>query len=262
MKFFTARLIGVALLLVLPIVLIGCGNTAKKAATLPPAPPVNPATAALITGTVTFDGNPPHFRPIDMTAAPACVKANASPVFPPVVVTGAHDALANAVVYVKTGLGHYAYPAPQTPVTLNQKDCMYVPRVVALMVGQPFEVHNSDFWLHDVHPMLRNNRPFSISELPQRAVKTSFQEPEFAVTVGCMIHPWMRAYLFVFDQPYFAVTSKDGTFSLKDLPPGTYTVEAWHEGDQPLDQTVVLGAKESKPISFTFHGAASSGQRG
>jgi hypothetical protein len=261
MNFPSARFTGLALLLALPA-LIGCGSSPKKAQSLPVAPPVDPATAASVTGTVKFQGTPPVLRPIDMSAAPACVKANPSPVVPPVVITGADGTLANVVVYVKSGLGHYRYPAPQTPVTLNQKGCMYVPRVVALMVGQSFEVHNSDLWLHDVHPMLRNNRPFSISELPGRSVKASFQEPEFAVSVGCMIHPWMRAYLFVFDQPYFAVTSKDGAFSLKNLPPGTYTIEAWHEGDQPLDQTVVLGPKESKSISFTFVAPGSTGQRG
>lgn len=230
--------------------LAGCGSGSRK--TTPLAPPVDPATAASVTGTVRFQGTPPVLRPIDMNAAPACVKANSTPVVPPVVLAGPDGALANVVVYVKSGLGHYRYPAPQTPVVLDQKDCMYVPRAVALMVGQPFEVNNSDLWLHDIHPMLRNNPPFSISELPGRPVKTTFQAPEFAVSVGCMIHPWMRAYLFVFDQPYFMVTSTDGKFTLPNLPPGTYTIEAWHEGNQPLDQTVVLGAKESKAISFTF----------
>lgn len=248
-----------ALFTVTAFLLIGCGSSSHKAQ-LPPAPPVDPQTAASVSGTVKFEGTPPVLRPIDMSAAPACVRANPSPVTPPVVITGADGALANVVVYVKSGLGHYRYPAPQTPVVLDQKRCMYVPRVVALMVGQTFEVQNSDLWLHDIHPMLRNNAPWSISELPQGPpVKKTFQQPEFAVVVGCMIHPWMTAYLFVFDQPYFAVTSADGTFSLKNLPPGTYTIEAWHEGDQPIDQTVVLGPKESKSISFTFHAPAARG---
>jgi hypothetical protein len=242
----------------LVFVLIGCGKTANKVSALPPAPPVDPATAASVTGAVKFEGTPPIFKPIDMSASPACAQANLSPVTPPVVVTGANDALANVVVFVKSGLGRYSYPAPQTPVTLDQKGCMYVPHVVALMVGQPFEVANSDLTLHDIHPMLRNNRPWSLSELPGRApVRSTFQNAEFAANVGCMIHPWMRAYLFVFDQPYFAVTSKEGTFSLQNLPPGTYTIEAWHEPNQTLDQTVMLGPKDSKTISFTFSSVGS-----
>jgi hypothetical protein len=240
--------------------LIGCGNGARKAPLAPLAPPVDTTTAASVTGTVRFDGAPPRLSPIDMSASPACMHANAKPVVPQPVVMGADGALANAVVYVKSGLGNYRYPAPQTPVTLDQKGCMYAPHVVALMVGQPFEVANSDLTMHDVHPMLRNNPPWDKSQLPGSApYKASFASPEFAAVVGCMIHPWMRAYLFVFDQPYFAVTSRDGTFDLKNLPPGTYTVEAWHEGNAPIDQTVVLGPKESKSISFTFRAASTKG---
>jgi hypothetical protein len=188
-----------------------------------------------------------------MSASPACVQANSNPVLPPVVVTGAHDALANVVVFVKSGLGRYRYAAPQTPAILDQKGCMYVPHVLALMVGQPFQVANTDLTLHDVHPILRNNPSWDTSQLPgSPPVKARFGAPEFADPVVCMIHPWMRAYLFVFAQPYFAVTSKEGTFALKNLPPGTYTIEAWHEPNQILDQTVVLGPKDSKSISFTF----------
>jgi hypothetical protein len=246
-----------ALLTAFVFVWSGCAKTASQA---PLAPPVDPATAASITGTVQFQGSRPVLHSIDMGAFPACVQANSSRIVPPVVVTGKNDALANVVVFVKSGLGRYRYPAPQTPVTLDQKGCMYVPHVVALMAGQPLEVANSDLILHDVHPMLRNNPSFSLSELPGRApVETTFQEPEFAVSVGCMIHPWMQAYLFVFDQPYFAVTTTDGTFTLKNLPPGTYSIEAWHEPHQTLDQTVVLGAKESKTISFAFHSPSAGG---
>ncbi len=257
MKIRTSRL---ALFVASAFLLIGCGGTTHRAAPLPLAPPVNPDTAATITGSVIYEGNPPAFSPIDMSASPACAKENPSPVVPPVVVTGAHHALANVVVFVKSGLGRYRYPAPQIPVTLDQKGCMYVPRVLALMVGQAFQAANSDPTLHDVHPMLRNNPRWDASQLPGSApFKSTFAAPEFAVPVGCMIHPWMRAYLFVFDQPYFAVTSTDGIFALKNLPPGTYTIEAWHEGNEPIDQTVVLGPRESKSISFTFRETSTNG---
>lgn len=243
----------VVLAIAVAFALSGCGKTAKKAVPAPLAPAVDPATAASITGTVKFEGKPPTLAPIDMSAAPACVKANPKPVFPPVVVTGKDGALANVVVYVKSGLGHYRYPAPETPVTLDQKGCMYVPRVVALMVGQPFHVSNGDLTLHDVHPILHNNPSWDQSQLPGTPpVNAMFSEPEFGAMVGCMIHPWMEAYLFVFDQPYFEVTSTDGKFELNNLPPGTYTIEAWHEPHETLDQTVTLGSKESKEISFTF----------
>ncbi|HVB88156.1 MAG TPA: carboxypeptidase regulatory-like domain-containing protein [Candidatus Dormibacteraeota bacterium] len=230
---------------------IGCGNSASNK---PLAPPVDPATAATITGTVTFAGTPPVLKPIDMSAAPACVKANPTPVVPPEVVTGPNDALANVVVYVKSGLGNYRYPTPQNPIVLDQTNCMYTPHVVALMVGQPFSVANSDPTMHNVHVMARHNRQWSSSQpVGSVPLKSTFERPEFAIPVLCNIHPWMRAYVFAFDQPYFAVTSTDGTFAIKNLPPGTYTIEAWHEPHQTLDQTVTVDPKQSKAITFTFH---------
>lgn len=229
----------------------GCGNGTSNE---PPAPPVDPATAVSITGTVTFEGAPPALRPIDMSASAACVKANPTPVVEPEVVTGANGTLANAVVYVKSGLGRYRYPVPQTPVVLDQKNCMYAPHVLAVMVGQPFSVANSDPTMHNVHVMARHNRQWSSSQpVASAPLKSTFERPEFAIPVLCNIHPWMRAYVFAFDQPYFSVTGTDGAFAIKNLPPGMYTIEAWHEPNQTVDQTVTLAPKESKVISFTFH---------
>ncbi len=250
MKIGTSRVVLAAALAFL-FAAAGCGNGVGNE---PLAPPVDPATAATITGTVTFAGTPPALRPIDMSAAPACVKANPTPVVPPELVTGANGGLANVVVYVKSGLGHYRYPAPQTPVILDQKNCMYTPHVLALMVDQPFEVANSDPTMHNVHVMTRHNRQWSSSQpVASAPLKSTFERPEFAIPVLCNIHPWMRAYVFAFDQPYFAITSTDGAFAIKNLPPGTYTIEAWHEQHQTLDWTVTLAPKESKSISFTFH---------
>lgn len=236
---------------VLSLAAAGCGNSAGN---LPLAPPVNPVTAGTIAGIVTYVGTPPALRPIDMSAAPACVKANPAPVVPPEVVTGANGALANVVVYVKAGLGRYRYPAPHTPVVLDQKDCMYTPHVLAIMVGQPFSVANSDPTMHNVHVMSRHNRQWSSSQpVGSAPLKSTFERPEFAIPVLCNIHPWMRAYVFAFSHPYFAVTSTDGKFAIKNLPPGTYTIEAWHEQHQTIDQTVTLAPRESKMMTFTFH---------
>ncbi|MDE3110702.1 MAG: carboxypeptidase regulatory-like domain-containing protein [Acidobacteriota bacterium] len=228
----------------------GCGTrTSNK----PLAPPVDPETAARITGTVTFAGTPPAPRPIDMSASAACVKANPIPAMVSDVITGANGALADAVVYVKSGLGHYRYPAPQTAVVLDQKNCAYTPHVLAVMVDQPFSVANGDPTMHNVHVMARHNRQWSSSQpVASAPLKSTFERPEFAIPVLCNIHPWMRAYVFAFDQPYFAVTGTDGAFTIKNLPPGTYTIEAWHEPRQTLDQTVTLAPNESKTITFTF----------
>lgn len=228
----------------------GCGTGTTN---LPPAPPVDPATAASITGTVAYQGALPALRPIDMSASAACVKANPAPVIPPDVVTGPNGALANVVVYVKSGSGRYRYLVPQTPIVLDQKNCMYAPHVLAMMVGQPFSVANSDPTMHNVHVMARHNRQWSSSQPVDSApLKSTFDRPEFAIPVLCNIHPWMRAYVFAFDQPYFAVTGTNGAFTIRNLPPGTYTIEAWHEPHHTLDQTVTLAPQESKAITFTF----------
>lgn len=246
------RLLVVAALLALA----GCGNQQKTESTAQ-LPAVDPSTAGSITGTVTLDGPAPAMKPIDMSANQACVQANPTPVIPPVIVVGGHGALANVVVYVKSGLGSYRFDVPQETAVLVQKNCMYEPHVMALMTGQPFEVQNDDPTMHNVHPMPKHNRQWSNSQPAGSApLRETFTHAEFAMPVLCNVHPWMRAYVFVFDNPYYAVTSKSGTFALDGLPPGTYTIEAWHENYPAQEQTTTVGAKESKTISFTFEAAS------
>jgi plastocyanin len=232
--------------------ILGCGGHGSSESPAPTAS-VDPATSGSVTGTVTLDGPPPASKPIDMSASPACVQANPAPVTPPIVVTGARGGLANVVVYVKDGLASYRYDAPTETAVLQQRNCMYAPHVVALMTGQPFEVQNNDPTMHNVHPMPKHNRQWSTSQpAGSAALKETFTRPEFAMSVLCNVHPWMRSTVFVFDHPYFAVTSDTGTFELKNLPPGTYTIEAWHESYAAEDQTVTVGPKETKAVAFTF----------
>jgi len=188
-----------------------------------------------------------------MSAEAACVQANPKPIAPPVVLLGERDALANVVVYVKSGLGSYYFDTPKDPAVLDQQACMYVPRVLAMMVNQPFEVKNTDPTTHNVHPMPHENRPWNRSiAAGEQPYVTTFTQPELAIPIVCNIHPWMRAYLFVFTHPYFAVTADSGNFELKNLPPGNYTIEAWHERFGTQDVAVTLAPRETKSISFTF----------
>jgi hypothetical protein len=244
-----------AFAIILSFAITGCSKKDNEEPAAPPEPTavVDPATAGTIGGTVTFEGPPPKFHAIDMSAEPACVQANPKPVVPPIVVLGQHDALADTVVYIKSGLGAYHYDTPSDPAVLDQKACMYVPRVLAFRTRQPFEIKNTDPVTHNVHPMPRDNKSWNRS-LPEGAAPfiTNFPHQELAIPVACNIHPWMRAFLFVFGNPYYDVTTKTGTFELKNLPPGTYTIEAWHEHFGTLDQTVTIAPKESKPISFKF----------
>jgi len=248
-----------ALVLLFVPAFFGCSKKHSNEATNQEATAVvDPSTAGSITGMVKFEGTPPVLRPIDMSAEAACVQANPRPVRPPIVVLGEHGALAGVVVYVKSGLGRYHFETPKNPAVLDQEGCLYEPRVLALMTNQPFEVKNTDPTTHNVHPIPRENRPWNRSiGAGEAPYVTTFSHAELAIPVVCNIHPWMRAYLFVFAHPYFDVTTKSGSFQLKNLPPGTYTIEAWHERFGTQDASVTIAAKQSQALSFTFQTAES-----
>jgi plastocyanin len=238
----------------LSLLLIGCGS--KNSGTIEqPAPTavVDPSTAGSITGTVTLDGTPPANPAVIMTNAPECAKLHSAPVFYPQVVTGDQGALADVIVYIKSGVGNYRFDVPSPAVTLDQTGCMYEPHVLGVMAGQKFDVKNTDPVEHNVHPAPRVNRAWNKSQpIGSGMIETSFNHPELAIRVLCNLHPWMRAYVFVFSHPYFDVTSKTGTFELKNLPPGNYIIEAWQEKYGTQDQSVTLRPRETKSISFTF----------
>lgn len=253
-----ARILGLATVVAMAMVVAGCAKKAEQPAEQPSAPAapaatVNPATAGTITGTVKLIGTAPKMAIIKMGADPACEKDNKGPVHSEEVVVGEGNTLANVVVFIKSGLGNYSYPTPSQPATLDQKGCMYYPHIVCLMTGQQFQVINSDSLTHNIHVMPKDNRQWNESQ-PQGAgpITKDFARAEMAIPVKCNIHPWMKAYINVFDNPYFATTSDDGTFTLKNVPPGTYTVEAWQEKYGTTDQQVTVGPKESKTVDFSF----------
>jgi len=222
-------------------------TTAKKT--------VDMSTVGSISGVVKLEGAAPKFRPINMSADPYCVKANhGHPVYPDEVVTGPGNSLANVVVYIKSGLEDYSFPTPSESVTLDQKDCMYTPHVVALMVGQQIKVINSDQTTHNIHPTPTDNRQWNKSQPPGAPpILETFARPEIAIPVKCNVHPWMKGYIAVMSNPYYAVTGKDGQFDLKNVPPGTYTIEAWQEKYGTQDQTITITSKQEKTgVDFTF----------
>ena len=249
------RFLHPALAVILVCAFSGCGRQQPPSETSSaPVFTVDPSTAGSITGTVVFDGPPPVLRPIDMDSAPACAKANSSPVLSPEVVLGGNGSLANVVVFVKSGLENYRFETPKEPVVLDQKGCMYEPHIVALMANQRLEIRNDDPTIHNVHSMPAVNDGWNKAQRAGSApLETSFSHPELAIPFMCNVHPWMRSFVFVFSHPYFAVTSASGAFSLLGLPPGVYTIEAWQEKYGVQDQRVTLAPRESKTLSFTFH---------
>jgi len=144
-----------------------------------------------------------------------------------------------------------AQPAPAAPVVFDQKGCHYEPHVFGIQAGQPLEILNSDDALHNVHALPKNTQEFNLG-MPIKGMKLTktFTAPEVAVKIKCEVHPWMAAYAGVLDHPFYAVTGEDGSFSLKDLPPGEYVVEAWHEKYGTQTQTVKV--PETSEVSFTF----------
>jgi plastocyanin len=228
-------------------------NSARPAAPPPGAKKVDSSTAGSIAGKVTIEGTVPPASPISMSSDPACASANkdgaVSDTF--VVKDGGLD---NVFVYIKDDLGaKYLFDTPTTPATIDQKGCHYVPHVLGVRVGQPLQITNDDSTMHTVHGSGRSNQEFNFSQ-PMTGLKNTvaFTTPEVLLPVKCDVHPWMHAFIGVVNHPYFAVTNNGGTFDLSSVPPGTYTVEAVHEKLGTQTQTVTLGDKEKKEITFTF----------
>jgi plastocyanin len=247
----------------LGLVLTGCGGGAPPAAEQPaaetpaaaPTATVDPATAGEIIGKVSFTGTKPTMPRIRMDAVPACTEANSEPVYSEEVVVNDNGTLRNVYVYVKEGLGDRAFPAPAESVKLDQKGCKYTPHVLGIVAGQNLEITNSDPTNHNVHPTPTQNREWNQSQPPGAApIKQTFARAETMVPVKCNVHPWMKAYIGVQRHPFFSVTGADGTFTIKGLPPGNYTVEAWHEKYPAMQQQVTVGEKETKTVDFSFAG--------
>jgi plastocyanin len=195
----------------------------------------------------------PNLKPVSMSADPTCASKHTGPVASDVLVLGANKELGNVFVYVKDGLPDGTWAPPQTAAVIDQNGCMYHPHVAGLMVGQKLTFLNSDGLLHNVHALPQVNQEFNIAMPAERKeAEHTFDQAEGMFHIKCDVHPWMTSYVAVLKHPYFAVTGPDGQFTIKNLPAGTYTIEAWHEKLGTMTQMVTLGAKETKPITFTF----------
>ena len=219
------------------------------------APAANVADAATITGVVKLEGAAPKMPAIQMSADPYCQSqhpggAGASD---EEVVVGPAGELANVIVYVKNAP---AGAALTTPAVLDQKGCQYHPHVQVLQVGQPLQIKNDDATLHNVHAMPNVNGQFNEGQPVQGMVSTKkFDKVEMVpFRIKCDVHGWMKSFMAVLPHPYHSVSQMNGTFSIGNLPPGTYTLTAWHEKYGTQEQQVTVGAKESKAVTFTFKG--------
>jgi plastocyanin len=212
------------------------------------------AGAANITGTATFDGKAPNIKPLSMDADPACAKKHSKPVPGEMLVLGSANSMGNVLVWVSKGLPNgKTYPAPKTPVVMDQVGCVYKPHVMGIMIGQPYRILNSDGVLHNVHTLPKINRSFNQAMPPTRKeATTTFEKPEPVFQIKCDVHPWMSAYIGVFTHPFFAVTGTDGKFTIPGLDPGTYEISAWHERLGTQTASITVGAGDPKPHAFKF----------
>jgi hypothetical protein len=260
------RKIWIGAVLTCSLTLINCGGekppeTAKTDASAPAAGAGGTATpdeanGGTITGKVAFTGEKPKMATLDMSAQPKCEAAHkGEAVKSQEVVVNPNGTLKNSFVWIKAGLPDKQWAVPTTAVSLDQHGCMYEPHVIGIVAGQNIEVKNSDPTNHNIHPMPSVNADWNESQSPGEPPKMkTFPRQEVMIPVKCNVHPWMRSYIGVVGHPFFAVTGDDGTFTIKGLPPGTYTVQAWHEKYGTQEQQVTVGAKESKTVDFSIKG--------
>jgi len=207
-----------------------------------------------VTGKVRFTGAKPLMAKIDMSDESVCKAKYTAPPTEETVVVNPNGTLANVFVYVDSGLpANYTAPAPTEDVVLDQNGCRYHPHVLGIRVGQKLAIKNSDGILHNIKAMGKLNRTFNVSQPTSMTTERVFTAREVMVPLECNVHGWMQAYLGVLPHPFFAVTGTDGSFSLKGLPPGTYTIKAWHEkyGTQVATVTVTAGGAKTQDFTFT-----------
>jgi plastocyanin len=255
---------------------LGCGSNERSGATdatttqLPTnqseSAVINSAAAgsSTISGRVFFKGQAPAPKIIRMSHDAACAEAREEQVYAEDVVLNADpdlplnvserkSGLANAFVYVKTGLRQSHFAAPTEPVILDQQGCRYVPHVFGIQIGQTLKILNSDPTFHNVHAAAKKNKPFNLGMSKVEKVKTrTFDQVEVMVPLHCNVHPWMSAYAGVLDHPFYAVSDSTGRYELQALPAGEYKIAAWHEVFGVLEQEVILSEAKNKTIDFTF----------
>jgi plastocyanin len=246
---FSRRVIA-AFLLILAFAL---GAACGKGETAAPAGPLwKPSgNEGNVTGVINFTGAVPAPSKLDMSSDSKCGGDN---FLDDVVVKDGK--LQNVFVFVKSGLPQASFEKPTDEVTLDQRGCKYVPRVLGIQAGQPLKIVNSDSTTHNIHTLPRVNREFDSSQLAgQGPITRKFAKPEAIFPVKCNQHSWMRAHIAVLAHPFFAVSDSNGAFTIKGLPPGEYEIEAWHERYGAKTAKIKVAEKADAKAEFTFDGS-------
>lgn len=213
--------------------------------------PVDAATAGVIRGVVSFAGTPPEPARLDLRGG--CESMGQGPVYDESIQVE-NGRLANVFVWLRDGWqGWDPGPVPTTAVDMDQRGCIYHPRVTGVRVGQPVVFINSDALFHNVRNVARENQNFSL-DMPARdqRIERVFHRPEIMVQTRCDVHPWMRAYIGVVPHPWFAVTDASGAFTIARVPPGEYVLEAWHEVYGQQSQKVTVSENGTVDVQLSF----------
>lgn len=241
--------------------LAACGGGREEggpgtSAQAPAGQPVDLTNAGGVQGVVRYSGPDPD-TPLPLEADPVCSGLHQDAPVDSGTVIAKDGQLANAFVYVKSGLEGKSFPVPSEAKLLDQQGCLYVPHVLGVQVGQTLRIRNSDPTLHNVSALPKVNAEFNESQpIPGMEFEKRFDKPEVMVHFKCNVHPWMSAYVGVLPHPYFAVTGEDGAFALPQLPPGTYTLEAWHEALGTQTQEVTVAPNQTAEVAFEFPATA------
>jgi plastocyanin len=214
------------------------------------------ASAGNITGKVTLSGTPPAEKVITPLKEDAtCGKLVTGTPMTKFFVVGPNKELADVVVVVQ-GLDGKSTGASAAPAILDQHGCEYIPSILAVQTGQKISVKNSDPVMHNVHsvPTVTGNAEENKAQMAGAAdLSFSMPKAENFLKFKCDVHPWMFAWVTVVDHPYFAVSGKDGSFTIKDVPPGKYKVVALHRKGAPtgVEKEVEVTADGAK-ADFTI----------
>lgn len=238
--------------LAVALLAMGCSDSAEQAPRAAAVTPPDLSRAGELRVSVAFKGTAPEAPEINMRSTPGCAAAHPNGVRDAsLLVSDGH--VANALVYIQSGLGDSRFPVPTDPVRIDQKGCLYEPRVAGAMVSQPVKFLNSDPEAHNVRGRPEVVKAWNFMIPRQKASRTvTFDKSEIGIRIGCDIHPWMVAYLSVFEHPYFAVTPPGGSVTLPQVPPGEYLIGVWHERLGQQEQTVQLEALGAANLEFVF----------
>lgn len=247
------------------VILAACGGGEPSKTESTPPPAAAPAAGApaagggaatgtaSISGKITYEGSVPAPEKVKLSADPKCVAMHKDGLER----TQIHvkdGGLADVLVYVKSG-ANGTYPAPADPVVLDQKGCDYTPHMTVLQAGQPLKIRNSDDTLHNIHPRPQANQEFNVGQPRQGMESTKMlDKPEVMIPVGCDVHPWMRSYIAVLDNPFFAVTDENGKYEIKGLPAGEYEIEAIHEKLNKQTGKITVKDGESATLDLAYKG--------